>query len=65
MERVFSIPIFQVMNITDIDDKIVNRAKELGKDSTALARHYEEQFMSDLRSLSVPSGLSLVRCVSL
>jgi cysteinyl-tRNA synthetase len=40
-----------VQNITDIDDKIISRAHELGIAPEELARQQEERFLEDMRSL--------------
>jgi cysteinyl-tRNA synthetase len=44
-----------VQNITDIDDKIINRANELGIQADQLARVQEEMFIADMRVLGVTS----------
>lgn len=41
------------MNITDIDDKIINRANERQISFDALARQYEAEFMRDMDALNV------------
>lgn len=46
-------------SVTDIDDKIIKRAKEQGKDPLELARYYEERFMEDLESLGVKKNVDL------
>jgi cysteinyl-tRNA synthetase len=40
-----------VMNITDIDDKIIRRAAAEGLSTTELAQHWTERFLDDARSL--------------
>lgn len=47
--------LFFLMNITDVDDKIIDRAKEKGIDPIALARDYEKYFLEDLESLNIKS----------
>ncbi len=42
-----------VMNYTDVDDKIINRARELGQDPQALAEHYIQEFEKTMRALGV------------
>ena len=42
-----------VRNITDVDDKIINRAKELGIEPDQLAREFTYQFWHDMKSLNV------------
>jgi hypothetical protein len=40
-----------VQNITDVDDKIIRRARELGIDASDLARRYERACLDDMRAL--------------
>ena len=42
-----------VMNYTDVDDKVIRRANELGVDSVALAADYVEQYDRHLEDLNV------------
>ena len=42
-----------LMNITDIADRLVQRADELKRDPLELAREYERAFIEDLRSLGI------------
>ncbi|OHA90279.1 MAG: cysteine--tRNA ligase [Candidatus Zambryskibacteria bacterium RIFCSPHIGHO2_12_FULL_48_10] len=42
-----------VVNITDIDDKIIKRATERGVDPAALAQEYEKAYVEDMRALNV------------
>jgi len=42
-----------IMNITDIDDKIINRAKESSKNPLDLARQFELIFYKDLEKLRI------------
>jgi len=42
-----------IQNVTDIDDKIINRARELGKDALELAREFSDQTLEDLRALNI------------
>lgn len=42
-----------VMNFTDVDDKIIRRAQELGVDPFVLAERYIHQFQEQLRALNV------------
>lgn len=44
-----------VQNITDIDDKIINRANELGIPAEELARVQEELFLKDMGNLGATS----------
>lgn len=45
--------IFYLQNITDVDDKIINRAAELGISSTDLAQKYEQRYLEDMHALGV------------
>jgi cysteinyl-tRNA synthetase len=42
-----------VMNYTDVDDKIINRAQKLGEDPLTLSQRYVEEYAHDLRDLNV------------
>jgi len=42
-----------VINFTDIDDKIINRAKEEGKETTEIAQTYIDAFMEDAKELNL------------
>lgn len=45
--------VFYVQNITDIDDKIIRRASELGIQPHELARRFEKRYLEDMQSLGV------------
>ncbi len=46
-----------VVNFTDVDDKIINRANALGRDPKELAESYVAEFMDELKALNVlPAG---------
>jgi len=42
-----------VRNFTDVDDKIIERSKEIGEDTTLLAERYIEAFYKDMHALGV------------
>lgn len=42
-----------VMNYTDVDDKIINRAKKLNEDPLALSQRYIDDYANDLKNLNV------------
>jgi cysteinyl-tRNA synthetase len=42
-----------VMNYTDVDDKIINRANKLGEDPLKLSQRYIEDYARDLANLNV------------
>ena len=50
-----------VQNITDIDDKIINRANEMGIEPAQLARDVEAGFVEDMRALGNTSVDSYAR----
>lgn len=41
------------MNVTDVDDKIITRARDLNEDPLELARRFEEEFFEDMDALNV------------
>src|SRR6266487_1195476 len=43
--------IFFVLNITDIDDRIINRARETGQDLLSLSSQQAKQFYTDINNL--------------
>lgn len=47
----FRLPLVTAMNITDVDDKIIERSRQTGEHWLALTQRYEDDFWSDLRSL--------------
>ncbi len=53
-----------VQNITDIDDKIINRAKEQKISASALARKYEKEYLKDMKSLKVNSVSKYARATN-
>lgn len=46
-----------IQNITDIDDKIINRAKERNIDPMELSRQYTERFFDDMKNLRVKDSV--------
>lgn len=42
-----------IQNFTDVDDKIINRAKQLGKEPLDLAKEFSEIYLKDLADLRV------------
>lgn len=49
----FNIDVLMIMGITDIDDKIIKRAAESGKDFRDLSRHFEAEFFTDMSNLNI------------
>jgi len=42
-----------IMNYTDVDDKIINRANQLGEDPLKLAQRYINDYDQNLRDLNI------------
>ncbi|MCR4260737.1 MAG: cysteine--tRNA ligase [Candidatus Colwellbacteria bacterium] len=49
----FGYKVTQVMNITDIEDKIINRAKEQKKKIGEITKTYTKKFFQDIESLNI------------
>ncbi|MEM5829256.1 MAG: cysteine--tRNA ligase [Candidatus Aenigmatarchaeota archaeon] len=47
--------VFYLQNITDLDDKIIERAKREGVDPQTIARKFEEEYHKDMKALNVIS----------
>lgn len=47
--------VFYLMNITDIDDKIINHANASGEDPLALADRFAKEFFRDMEALGISS----------
>jgi len=47
--------VFYLQNITDIDDKIINRAQEKGITAEKLAKEFEKKYLEDMKDLKVDS----------
>jgi len=47
--------VFFILNITDIDDKIINRARKENEDPLRLAERYAHAFFKDMKDISVNS----------
>ena len=45
--------VFHVQNITDIDDKIINRAKQEGKDWKEIADFFTKDYLNSLKRLNI------------
>lgn len=53
--RSLSFKVLYLQNITDIDDKIINRAKERKISPLSLAREFEKEYLKDIKSLKITS----------
>ena len=47
--------LFFLMNITDIDDKIINRARSINRDPLVLADEFTRDFFQDMKALGISS----------
>ena len=47
--------VFYLMNITDIEDKIISKANILGQDPLVLADKFTKDFLQDMKSLGIES----------
>ena len=45
--------VHHVVNFTDVDDKIINRATDTGRDPIEMAAQYAEEFLAELAALNV------------
>lgn len=45
--------VFYLQNITDVDDKIINRAKQTNSSPIDIARKYEKRYIEDMHKLNV------------
>ena len=61
MRDYFRYDVTLVMNITDIDDKIINRAIAEKRPFTEVARKYETEFIEDLEALNVENPSIMTR----
>jgi cysteinyl-tRNA synthetase len=53
--------VFYLQNITDIDDKIIKRAKEKKVSSQKLAKNFEKEYLKDMKSLTIDSVTKYAR----
>lgn len=53
MTRYFKYDVFQVMNITDIDDKIIKRSQEEKKDFFEFGKYWEKDFFEVCQKLEI------------
>ncbi len=51
--RLFGVPVRHVMNITDVDDKIIRNAAASGVSIADYTPRFEQAFLDDLKSLGV------------
>ncbi len=53
--------VFYLQNITDLDDKILTRAKETKTSWRALARKFEKEYLKDMKDLKINSVFKYAR----
>ncbi len=53
--------VFYLQNVTDIDDKIIKRAKERKISPQKLARDFEKEYLKDMKSLKIDSVTKYAR----
>jgi cysteinyl-tRNA synthetase len=51
--------VFYIQNITDIDDKIIRRAKERSQDPLEVAQFYTKRFLEDMEALKVTKNVDM------
>ena len=56
--------VFYLQNITDIDDKIIQRAKEKNKSWREIARFFEKEYKNDMKDLKITSITEYARATS-
>ncbi len=60
----FGYEVKHVMNTTDIDDKTINRSKELGWSLKKLTKFYTKEFLKDMKALNIKPPTKLVPATS-
>ncbi|CAK1585671.1 unnamed protein product [Parnassius mnemosyne] len=61
LKSFFNIKLVTAMGITDIDDKIIKKAKDTNTDFRVVAKNYEHEFWLDLTSLNVEKPMIITR----
>ncbi|GIQ83361.1 cysteinyl-tRNA synthetase/mycothiol ligase [Kipferlia bialata] len=63
MEAWFGLDVDYIMNITDVDDKIIKRSAErgFGTEIAKISEKYEAEFLADMRSLGVKDATHVPR----
>ncbi|XP_018579210.1 probable cysteine--tRNA ligase, mitochondrial [Anoplophora glabripennis] len=61
LQNYFKYNLITVMNITDIDDKIIRRAIQMKKTYKDVAKMYEKEFFEDLKSLGIAKPNIILR----
>ncbi|TSC55846.1 MAG: cysteinyl-tRNA synthetase [Parcubacteria group bacterium Greene0714_21] len=53
--------VFYLQNVTDVDDKIIKRARELGTSWKEVSRTFEKEYFKDMKSLGISSVTKYAR----
>ena len=53
--------VFYLQNITDVDDKIIDRAREAKENPRDLAKRFEKEYMQDMKALGINSVTKYAR----
>ena len=53
LERHYNYDVNLIMNITNVDDKIIKRSNEEGKDFLEVANYWENEFFADMKKLDI------------
>ncbi|XP_014786062.1 probable cysteine--tRNA ligase, mitochondrial [Octopus bimaculoides] len=53
LTKIFGIHVIRVMSITDVDDKIIDRANKLGTEISEVSKKFEYEFFHDMALLNV------------
>ena len=53
LSRFQSKPVIYALGVTDVDDKIIARARNLGEHESVISRAYEKQFFDAMRLLNI------------
>ncbi|CAH4033940.1 unnamed protein product [Pieris brassicae] len=61
LKNFFNIKLVTAMGITDIDDKIIKKAKETNMDYSSVAKQYEHEFWIDMTSLNIEKPMIVSR----
>lgn len=59
--RLLGLKVFYLQNVTDVDDKIILRAKRDGKTWKEVARRFERVYLADMKALGVASVTKYAR----
>lgn len=57
LKSFFNVKLITAMGVTDIDDKIINKANSIKVDFRTVAKQYEHEFWSDMVSLNIEKPL--------